>query len=465
MLSPDLAKKILCEALYTGGDFAELFCEDTSGTTLTLSNDGVEDASYTRCRGVGVRVLCGARCSYAYTADIGEEALLATARAAAAAFPGEKDTTIPLPPFRPVCYETAGDGFSGVNNAMRVSLLRRLYQAARGESEEITQVQCRYMDSEQRVLVINSEGLWASTRRPYTRLAVTAVASDGTESQTGRCAPGFGQDFSVYDTLDVEALGRQAARQAVTMLHAVECPAGTFPVVMDGGFGGVIFHEACGHSLEATGVARGNSEFANRLGTRIAAPCVTAVDDGTLAGEWGSLNGVDDEGTPARRTVLIENGILKSYLYDRANACRVPHPLTGSSRRESYAYAPTSRMTNTFLAPGRDDPEEMIATMSEGLYAKTLGGGSVNPLTGEFNFAVDEGYWVRDGKILCPVRGATLVGKGSDVLMKIDRVGPRMWMAQGMCGSVSGSIPVNVGQPRIRISAMTVGGKGGKIEG
>ena len=464
MLTQELARKILCEALSTGGDFAELFCEDTKGTTISLNQEGVENASYTHSRGVGVRVLCGARRSYAYTADLSEEALLATARSAAAAFPGKREQPAMIPDFAPHSYDDGTPGFEGVNNAMRIDLLRRMYQAARQESEEIVQVQCRYLDNEQKVWVINSEGLWASTRRPYTRVIVNAVASANGETQTGYIGPGFGRGFDVYDTLNLEELGRTAAKQAVTMLHAIECPAGTFPVVIDGGFGGVIFHEACGHSLEATSVAKGNSEFAGCLGKQIASSCVTAIDDGTLDGEWGCLHGMDDEGVPAQRNVLIENGILKTYMYDRANARRVPHPLTGSSRRESYTYAPTSRMTCTFLAPGTDDPDEMIAGVTEGLYAKTLGGGSVNPLTGEFNFAVNEGYWIRDGKILTPVRGATLVGKGSDVLMKIDRVGPNMWMMQGVCGSESGGVPVNIGQPRIRVSSMTVGGKGDAIK-
>lgn len=247
------------------------------------------------------------------------------------------------------------------------------------------------------------------------------------------------------------------------MLHAPECPAGRIPAVIDGGFGGVIFHEACGHSLEATSVARGNSVFSGKIGEKIAADCVSAVDDGTLAGEWGTLS-VDDEGTPTRRNLLIENGILRGYLIDRLGGRIMGMPVTGSSRRQNYMLAPTSRMTNTFICPGTDDEEEMIRQMDRGLYAKRMGGGSVNPVTGEFNFAVSEGYFVRDGRIHCPVRGATLIGKGSEILKKIDRVGRRMWMGQGMCGSLSGSIPTNVGQPRIRVSEITVGGKGGAIE-
>jgi len=230
------------------------------------------------------------------------------------------------------------------------------------------------------------------------------------------------------------------------------------PVVIGDGFGGVIFHEACGHSLEATSVALGMSEFCGKLGQQVAASCVTAIDDGTIPGEWGSEN-VDDEGTPTTRLVLIENGILKNYMVDRLNGRRMGMAPTGSARRESYQYAPTSRMRNTFIAGGSDDPAEMISTMGDGLYAAKMGGGSVNPATGEFNFAVNEGYLIRDGKIDRPVRGASLIGRGAEVLMKIDRVGRNMWMAQGMCGSASGSVPTNVGQPMIRVTDITVGGR------
>ena len=230
------------------------------------------------------------------------------------------------------------------------------------------------------------------------------------------------------------------------------------PVVIDGGFGGVIFHEACGHSLEAAAVAFGNSEFCGKLGQQIASPVVTAVDDGTLPNEWGSTN-VDDEGMPTTRLTLIENGVLKNYMVDRLNGRRMGMAPTGSARRQDYTFAPTSRMRNTYIAPGNDDEAAIIATCGDGLYAKHMGGGSVNPVTGEFNFAVSEGYLIRDGKVDRPVRGAMLIGKGAEVLMRIDRVGRKMWMAQGMCGAGSGSVPVNVGQPMIRVTGLTVGGR------
>jgi TldD protein len=313
---------------------------------------------------------------------------------------------------------------------------------------------------DQRVLIANTDGLYTTDRRAYSRIANMAVASDGTENQTGFDAPGRLSGFECYGSvIDVEASARAAAERAVLMLHARNCPSGRMTVAIDNGFGGVIFHEACGHSLEATSVAKGDSEFAGRLGERIANPKVTAVDDGTLPGEWGSL-GVDDEGIPARKNVLIENGVLKSYLIDRMGGLRMGMPPTGSSRRESYLYAPTSRMTNTFIERGSDRDEDIIASIDDGLYAKKMGGGSVNPATGEFNFAVAEGYLVKGGKITEPVRGASLIGKGSEILLAIDMVGRNLALAQGMCGSVSGAVPTNVGQPMLRVREITVGGRG-----
>jgi len=318
------------------------------------------------------------------------------------------------------------------------------------------------LDSDGEILVANSEGVFALDRRNRMRMGLKAVASDGKSNQTGYYGPGFGMGFEGFERIDAEEIGRKAAESAVKMLHAPECPAGEFPVIIDGGFGGVIFHEACGHSLEATSVSRGNSEFCGKLGQQVADTRVTAIDDGTLAGEWGSLH-MDDEGTPTRRNILIENGILKGYLVDKLGGRRMNMEPTGSSRRQDYRYAPTSRMTNTFIAAGNDDEEEMIRSCPEGIWAHSMAGGSVNPLTGEFNFAVSEAYWVKNGEIITPVRGATLIGRGTQVISRIDRVGGTMTMAPGMCGSRSGSIPVNVGQPRIRVSRLTVGGKGGAL--
>ena len=462
MIQEALAQRVLDAALETGGDFSELFVEDTESHALSMLDGKVETASYRRRQGAGVRVLLGEQSAYAYTADLSEGALLETARAAGAILTGKAVAqSQAFDKRRPAAYAPQIP-FAEIDNARRIALLKEGDKAARAVSPEISRVSAGYGDVDQRILVCNSQGVWAEDRRPRARLSFDAVASAGGEYQTGAERPAAGKGFEAFTSIDPAAAGRQAAETAVTMLHAPQCPAGFLPVAIDGGFGGVILHEACVHSLEATSVAKGNSEFCGKLGQKIASEKVTAIDDGTLPGEWGSIR-VDDEGNPSQRNVLIEKGILQRYLVDILGSRIMHHPVTGSARRESYQYAPTSRMTNTFFAPGEDDEEEMIATMGEGLFARRMGGGSVNPLTGEFNFAVLEGYWVRNGKILTPVRGAALIGRGADVLLSIDRVGRNMWMGYGMCGSKSGSVPTNVGQPRIRVSGMTIGGKGGKL--
>ncbi len=465
MIREDTARAVLRQAQTTGADYAELFLEDNESTRVEMIDGKVESAGYARICGAGVRVLKGTNSAYAYSADTSERALMETARAASAAL-GEAnhapnvDITLSLTRFATPMIQP----FDGIGNADRVAVMRRGALAMKNASAEVTQAIVRYLDQVQRVTIVSTDGVYVTDERPRTRIFLQAVAMNGTEAQMGYEGPGCCRGFETYrDVIDVEEEAISAANTAVTMLHAPECPAGNMPVVIDGGFGGVIFHEACGHSLEATAVGRNNSVFCGKLNTKIAADCVSAADDGTLPGEWGSIN-VDDEGGTPRRNLLIENGILKGYLIDKLGSRRMNLPSTGSSRRQGYMYAPTSRMTNTFICAGSGDDEEMIAGIAEGLFAKKMGGGSVNPSTGEFNFSVSEGYWIKNGKIVSPVRGATLIGKGSEVLFKIDRVGKNMWMAPGMCGSLSGSVPTNVGQPRIRVSGMTIGGKGGAIK-
>ena len=462
MIREDMAFAVLRAAQNSGADYAELFLEDNESTRIEMLDGKVETANYTRICGAGVRVLLGTQSAYAYSADTSERALMETARAAAAALGDAKHTpdgkiSLSMNRFTtPVSIP-----FDTIGNAERVNVIRRGAQAMKNVSPEVTQTRVIYLDQVQRVTIVSTDGVFVTDERPRTRIFLQAIAMNGTEAQTGYEGPGFCRGFETYkEYIDVEAHAKTAAQMAVTMLHAPECPAGNLPVVIDGGFGGVIFHEACGHSLEATAVGRNNSVFCGKLETKIAADCVSAVDDGTLPGEWGSIN-VDDEGGAPQKNVLIDHGILKGYLIDKLGARRMGMASTGSSRRQGYMFAPTSRMTNTYICAGTHDEDEMISGMAEGLYAKKMGGGSVNPPTGEFNFSVAEGYWVKNGAVVSPVRGATLIGKGSEVLLRIDRVGKHMWMSPGMCGSLSGTVPTNVGQPRIRVSGMTIGGKGG----
>lgn len=462
MLNPILAQEALGTALSTGGDFAEIFVEDRRDNVLVLQDNRLETVNSGRIHGAGIRVYVGLNAVYNYTNDTDREGLLRCAKQAASAVRAQREGNVLPQPFAAATVHNVHRYRllpSQTETRRKAEILRAANAAARKVSDEISQVSCSYKDSEQDVLICNSNGLFVTDRRVYTRLGCQAVASSGMENQSSFEGPGALMGYELFtDRVDPALTGEKAARTAVTMLHAPVCPSGVMPVAIDNGFGGVIFHEACGHSLEATSVAFGMSEFAGKLGQQIASPLVTAVDDGTLPNEWGSEN-VDDEGTPTTKLVLIENGILKNYMIDRLNGKRMGMAPTGSARRQSYAFAPTSRMRNTYIAAGTDDNEEIIASMGDGLYAAKMGGGSVNPATGEFNFAVSEGYLVKDGKIVTPVRGASLIGKGADVLMKIDRVGRDMQMAQGMCGSLSGSVPTNVGEPMIRVSAMTVGGR------
>jgi len=336
--------------------------------------------------------------------------------------------------------------------------MRRGFEAASNYDSKINQVIVRYLDYNQHVLIANTEGTWAEDDRTRTRFMVTSVAEHEEKMETGFIAKGSGKGFELYDDINVADIGIEASRVAITMLDAKPAPSGKYPVVLDNKFGGVIFHEACGHSLEATAVAKGNSVFAGKLGEKIASDVVTAVDDGTVLNEWGSLS-FDDEGTPTKRNLLIENGILKGYMVDKLNARRMKMDITGSSRRQSYKYAPTSRMTNTYILNGTDKFDDMIASIEYGIYAKHLGGGSVNPATGEFNFSTQESYIIENGKITSPIKGVTLIGTGEEILQKIESVSDNFESGEGMCGSISGSIPAGLGQPAIKVSSITIGGR------
>jgi len=465
LLNPALVNDVLNEALTTGGDFAELFVENNRKESIIMRNGVIEDSVSGIDYGCGLRIFSGFNCVYAYTNDTSKESLIKLAREASKAIKKSvgaglasarididfqkkeiiNNHRIEIPPFDVLKKEKA-------------EMLRIAHNASKEYDPLITQTIDSFTSGVQNILVANSEGLWAEDTRVRGRMAAQAVASSETEKQLGYLAPGALSGFEYFKNLDVKELGREAARIAVTMLKAELCPSGLMPVIIENGFGGVIFHEACGHSLEATSVAKGGSVFCDKLGQQIASPCVTAIDDGTIPNAWGSCN-IDDEGNKMQKNILIENGILKSYLVDKLNGRKMGMSPTGSSRRESYKYAPTSRMTNTFIANGLTPQEEIIANTEYGLYAKKMGGGSVEPATGEFNFAVLEGYIIKNGKIAEPVRGATLIGKGSEILMNIDMVSDNLDRSQGMCGSVSGSIPTDVGQPMIRVKEITVGGR------
>ena len=459
MISREICCKVLQKAVSTGADYAEIFAENTVNHSINMIASRVDAIKDAVIAGAAVRVYKGLRSVMATTVDTSESGLLRCAEKAAEAL-GEGTAAMDIVlrerlfgDIHPVKIVPAT-----VSNKEKVAVLKEGYFAAKEYHASIKQVSGTLLDVDHNILIANTEGLYTQDRQIRTRMALSAIAEKDGETQTGSFNPGARMGMELFEKVDPKAVGERAAKQAVTMVNAGYCPAGVMPVAIDNGFGGVIFHEACGHSLEASGVAYGRSQFAGKLGQKIANEKVTAIDDGTIPGAWGSIN-IDDEGTPAQKNVLIEKGVLKSYMIDKFNGRRMGMPSTGNARRQSYAYTPTSRMTNTYIAPGTDKNEDIIASIEYGLYCKEMGGGSVNPVTGEFNFAVSEGYMIRGGKICEPVRGASLVGKGSQVIQDIDMVGTDLEMGQGMCGSSSGSVPTNVGQALIRVSSITVGGR------
>ena len=461
------AERILQAGLDVGADFAEVFEEETRNASVGFRDSKVETATAGTEYGVGIRLLFGTDVLYAHTSREDEDHLLsfvrnlAASRGAAGAAHSKASSSLPA-------VHLAGQALEDrhivtkdprvIGQAPKLDLLRRADEVARGFATEIQQVSVRAFDQVQNVLICNTEGLWVEDRRTRARFTVSVTAESGGERFSAGESPGALRGFEFFEQLDVEELARSAADRAARMLRAGYIDGRKMPVILGNAFGGVIFHEACGHPLETEAIRKKASPFVGRLGTKIAHEALTAVDDGTPANAWGSLN-IDDEGRPVEKTVLIEKGILKAYLSDRVGAAEVNVPRTGSARRESYQYAPVSRMRNTYIAAGSDSLSDMLSGIEYGLYAKKMGGGSVNPATGEFNFAVEEGFVIRNGVLAEAVRGATLIGKGHEILPRISMVGSDLELAAGMCGASSGSVPVTVGQPTIKVDEILVGGR------
>ncbi len=459
MLTRHLLEKVLVRAMSTGADFAEIFAERTYSSSANYIDSKIESLCDNTISGAGIRAFVGVRTVFASTTDITEEGLMICAASVAAAI-GEASANANIiltervfPNIHPVRI-VPSDSLT----KFKIDLLRSGCEAAKICDKRIIQVEGLLINVNRNILIANSDGLYTTDRCVRTRMGINAIASNGSENQSGGASPGRLQGLEFFEEHLPEDIGRKAAKQAITNLEAEYCKAGKMTVAIENGFGGVIFHEACGHSLEATSVAVGASQMTGKLGQVIANEKVSAVDDGTIPNAWGSVN-IDDEGNPTRRNILIERGVLKNYMIDRLGSRRMNMPVTGNSRRQNYTYEPTSRMTNTFILNGPDKNNDIIESIEYGLYAKEMGGGSVNPLTGAFNFAVREGYMIRNGKICEAVRGASLIGTGSQILKDIDMVGQNLETGQGMCGSSSGSVPTDVGQPLIRVSSITVGGR------
>ncbi|MDD4303136.1 MAG: TldD/PmbA family protein [Bacilli bacterium] len=465
MIGKSLAIDVLNAGLVTGADFAEIYLEQNDSSFLSLENGKTESSLSSTTYGAGIRLLNKLQSVYGYTNDISRKGLMNLATSLAKSFQGERLITVEkINKVRVKNAHVYERPLSEVSREEKIALMKEAHEVISSYDKRIVRIQCSFMNNRKVVTIFNSDGKQFDDFKERGRMAFVAIASENGKIETSFEGPGATAGMEFFTAkISVRDTAKRVAELAIKMLTAAECPSGKMPVVIGNGFGGVVFHEACGHSLEATAVAKKLSVFSDSLGKQIASPLVTAIDDGTIANGWGS-NNIDDEGNPTQRNVLIKDGICTSFLVDSFNGRRMNAKANGACRRESYKYEPTSRMSNTFIAAGNSTHEEIIAATKLGLYAASMGGGSVNPATGEFNFSVSEAYIIRDGKIAEPVRGATLIGSGADILMKIDMVGNNLQRAQGMCGSVSGSIPADVGQPTIRVSEILVGGRGGVLK-
>lgn len=451
--------RILEQAMSTTADFAEVFQEVKEQKSVSLLNGQVIKASTGFDSGTGIRLLAGTNSVYVYSSDNDLEVLLKLAKEAAAAIKGNDKGQIEA--LKDLCRTTkstiAIDPMNVPKKEM-VDFLKQSSDFALNYSPLITQVASSIASSKRTTKVINTKGVNAEESTNRIRLSVETIATKDNEKQSGRVAPGTMRGYEFINEYPLIDKTRECCDTAIRMVNAGYAPSAKMPVILGNAFGGVIFHEACGHALESTSVGIKNSYFTDMLGEQIASSIVSARDNARIDGEWGSY-ATDDEGNISSDLLLIENGILKNYLVDELGARRMNTKPTGCSRRQNYSYAPTSRMSNTYICNGESDPKDIIANTEYGLYATQMGGGSVDTSTGDFNFAVNEGFMVRNGKIAEPVRGATLIGKGQEILKNIDMVGNDLELSAGMCGSVSGSVPVTVGQPTIRVSSILVGGR------
>ncbi len=460
LLDKNIAQLVLDHALSRGADFAEIFVEKTNIQKATVLSQKVHEIGGGIDFGLGIRMIYGHRVLYGYTNIPTSEELL---RIVSLISEREKSTrkhefldfTLkPTVDIHPVVTPLGSD----LELDSKISYLHDIDKAARSVSEMINQVTVSSLEKRQEIEIFNTEGLQSFDTRNYIRIVASSIAEKNGEQSEGYEGPGALAGFEFTKSVSAQALGAKVAEQALIKLGADPCPAGKMPVIIDNGFGGVIFHEACGHLLETTSVQKKASVFWDKMDQQIASPVVSAVDDGTIKNEWGSIN-IDDEGMETQKTQLIKDGMLTSFLVDKIGAMRTGFDRTGSGRRQSYRFAPASRMRNTFIEAGDSSLEEMVASIDKGIYCKKMGGGSVQPGTGEFNFAAQESYLIENGKITKPLKSATLIGTGPEVLQKISMVGNNFELAAGMCGSVSGAVPTTVGQPALKIDEILVGGQ------
>lgn len=459
MLDKNLVNDILDAALSTGGDFAEVFVEHSTASSIQTGERKVQQSSSGLDYGIGIRIFKEFFSTYAYTNVMDRDNLLKTARKAAMAIKGQKSDLRFNLVNQDVENKHKIKTLSGtVNKSDKVSLMHEIAEHAFLSSPLILRADGTYLEKERQILVANTLGVWAEDTTRRSRYLLTVQA--GKDSQSAAVMNNYGGLFGweLFEGRNHQEFAESLAADAISQLSAEDCPSGKMDVIVGNGFGGVIFHEACGHGLEATAVAKNASVFAGKLGQKVASNLVSAYDDATIPNAWGSIN-IDDEGVPTQNKLLIENGILKGYMVDRFNGRRMGMEPNGCARRESYRFSPTSRMSNTFIAPGDSSLEEMIANTEYGLYAEKMAGGSVEPASGEFNFSVEKAFLIEKGKVKQQVKGAKLIGTGIDVLQNIDMIGKDLQLACGMCGSSSGRVPTTVGQPALRIKNIIVGGQ------
>jgi len=458
LLAPELAQAALDRALQRGGDWAELYAEERSGFAVSLDDRRVERPQSGHEIGASIRLVLGEATYFGHVDGLAEPDLLALADSVSQALDREPGNAIALSGVQPRPAHEVRERPEDVPVERKVELLRACEETARGAGDDVAQVTVGYAENRRTVAIFNSNGFAAGDDRTRLRLSVQVVARRGDRVETGTETRGGHAGFELLDDRP-EAIAEEAARKGLTALDAVDAPAGKMPVVVGNGFGGVLLHEAIGHGLEADAVQKDASVYAGRVGDTLAEDFVTAYDDGRKPGEWGS-DGIDDEGTPTQRTTIIEGGRLTSYLYDRLRAQKGRALSTGNGRRESFRHLPLPRMTNTYFGPGEATPEDLIEGVERGLYAVSFGGGQVEPATGDFVFGVSEGYLIEDGKVTAPVRGATLIGNGPEALAAIDGIAADLEIATGFCGKGGQRVPAGVGQPHVRIRALTVGGTG-----
>ncbi len=459
MLDRDLVLDVLRAARARGGAFAEVFVEERTSVAIRLDDGKVEELTTGLDRGAGVRVGRGTSFGYAFSNRLDREALLQAAAAAAASLDGSPGDVVDLRELQPPIVHVAERAASSVPAADKVAWLREVDDVARSFSPEVRQVVASYGDSVQRVLIATSDGRWVQEVRPRIRLVAQVVAARDGVIQTGFHGPAGLAGVEFIDTHPPARTAEIAARRAVTMLDSIPAPAGEMPVVLAPGMGGVLFHEAVGHPLEIDTIDKEASVYRGRLGETLASPLVNGVDDATVPNGWGSFS-FDDEGAPAQRTVLFEDGVLRGWLYDRLRADEEGVPSSGNGRRQSYAHQPIPRMTNTYILNGSSKAADVVSSTDRGVYVTALAGGQTNPATGDFVFGCSEAYLIEQGEITTPVRGANLIGRAIEVMSAVDSVADDFDTWEGVCGKDGQSVPVGSGSPTLRISRITVGGTG-----